>query len=205
MTVQGPMGPVGGESGWAAHSPDWSHHEFSSPHTQYSPPALLSVLLLALGSLGRWLQREAPKPSVSAATRDMLVRSRAPGALSPCPTSPHPPPVPPQTQNSMSGESFIPCSKNKTLHTEVDNQVISQISLPPPSPQTTMHWGTGPGPSMVWSHPTPQARAGGHSPGRESLEPTGKANSDDRRPSLGDKDTPRGASRGGGKEGLQWS
>lgn len=49
-------------------------------------------------------------------------------------TTGHPRPFPPATQNAMPRESFIPCSTNKILHTEVDDQVISQ-GLPAPHPQ----------------------------------------------------------------------
>ena len=48
--------------------------------------------------------------------------------------SPHPPV--PNNLESNSQESFIPCSVNKSLHTQVDHQVSSQTPPPPPPPQT---------------------------------------------------------------------
>lgn len=87
---------------------------------------------------------------------------------------PSPDPLVPNNSESNIQESFIPCSVNKSLHTQVDHQVSSQTPPPTPTP-IDRHYETGPAhpPQCDLTHPelltAPQATREAASLSRRAL------------------------------------
>lgn len=107
---------------------------------------------------------------------------------------PGPFPSPDNSESSDSGKLYSRL-QNKTLHTEVDYQVIPRPARPSPTHRQTPR-NRSSRPLTVWRPPAPRAKRGGAGSIQGSPRPTGKAR-------WLDKDTPRGASRGWGGGGTQ--
>lgn len=100
---------------------------------------------------------------------------------------PGPFPAPDNSESNALGKLYSRF-QNKTLHTEVDNQVMSHPAHPSPTHRQTP-WNRSSTPLTIWRPPAPWAKRGAAGSTQVSPRRTGKAHPLD-------KDTPRGASKG---------